>query len=123
MTGVQARCHAGEMLVAGAMERKEGGKAGRIPLGSLSRTSTRTLGRFVATGAADGLARPQASFECALAALFNQVLQLCERVTLVKLGHVALDETWIKTNASKRKVMSCEPMAKRGEESEAEFAA
>ena len=39
----------------------------------------------------------------ALSALFQQVLQLCETAGLVKLGHVALDGTKIKANASKHK--------------------
>ena len=42
----------------------------------------------------------------ALGALFGQVLVLCEQVGLVKLGHVALDGTKIKANASKHKAMS-----------------
>ena len=42
----------------------------------------------------------------ALAALFGQVLQLCQRAGLVTLGHVALDGTKIKANASKHKAMS-----------------
>jgi hypothetical protein len=36
----------------------------------------------------------------ALGALFLQVLKLCETAGLVKLGHVALDGTKIKANAS-----------------------
>jgi transposase len=55
----------------------------------------------------------------ALAALFVQVLKLAERAGLVKLGHVALDGTKIKANASKHKAMSYERMKKR----EAELAA
>jgi len=55
----------------------------------------------------------------ALAALFVQVLQLAEKAGLVKLGHVALDGTKIKANASKHKAMSYERMKKR----EAELAA
>ena len=47
----------------------------------------------------------------ALSALFSQVLRLCERAGLVKLGHVALDGTKIKANASKHKAMSYERMA------------
>jgi hypothetical protein len=39
----------------------------------------------------------------ALGALFLQVLKLCETAGLVKLGHVALDGTKIKANASKQK--------------------
>jgi hypothetical protein len=42
----------------------------------------------------------------ALAGLFGQVLQLCQRAGLVTLGHVALDGTKIKANASKHKAMS-----------------
>lgn len=42
----------------------------------------------------------------ALGALFGQVLALCEQAGLVKLGHVALDGTKIKANASKHKAMS-----------------
>ena len=58
----------------------------------------------------------------ALAALFSQVLKLCERAGLVKLGHVALDGTKIRANASKHKAMSDARMAKRAEELEAEVA-
>ncbi|MCY1057710.1 transposase [Nannocystis sp. SCPEA4] len=42
----------------------------------------------------------------ALGGLFGQVLRLCQRAGLVKLGHVALDGTKIKANASKHKAMS-----------------
>jgi transposase len=42
----------------------------------------------------------------ALGALFVQVLGLCREAGLVKLGHVALDGTRIKANASKHKAMS-----------------
>jgi transposase len=42
----------------------------------------------------------------ALAALFAQVLDLCRRAGLVKLGHVALDGTKVLANASKHKAMS-----------------
>lgn len=56
----------------------------------------------------------------ALAALFVQVLQLAEKAGLVKLGHVALDGTKIKANASKHKAMSYERMKKREAELRAE---
>ena len=46
----------------------------------------------------------------ALSKLFVQVLRLCQRMGLVKLGHVALDGTKIKANASKHKAMSNERM-------------
>jgi transposase len=42
----------------------------------------------------------------ALADLFVQVLTLCQRAGLVKLGHIALDGTKVKANASKHKAMS-----------------
>ena len=58
----------------------------------------------------------------ALSALFVQVLKLCERAGLVKLGHVALDGTKIKANASKHKAMSYERMCKREAELQAEVA-
>jgi hypothetical protein len=56
----------------------------------------------------------------ALAGLFVQVLQLAEKAGLVKLGHVALDGTKIKANASKHKAMSYERMKKREGELQAE---
>jgi transposase len=60
----------------------------------------------------------------ALAGLFGQVLRLCEQAGeqagLAKLGHVALDGTKIKANASKHKAMSYERMGKRAAELEAE---
>ena len=47
-----------------------------------------------------------------LAGLFVQVLQLCRKAGLVKLGHVALDGTKIRANASKHKAMSYSRMEK-----------
>jgi transposase len=44
----------------------------------------------------------------ALGSLFLQVLQLCREAGLVKLGHVAIDGTKIRANASKHKAMSYE---------------
>ena len=46
----------------------------------------------------------------ALAGLFVQVLKLCQKAGLVKLGHVALDGTKIQANASKHKAMSYKRM-------------
>jgi transposase len=57
-----------------------------------------------------------------LAALFIQVLQLCEKAGLVKLGHVALDGTKLKANASKHKAMSYEYMKKKQDELAAKVA-
>lgn len=47
-----------------------------------------------------------------LKGLFVQVLRLCEKAGLVKLGRVALDGTKMKANASKHKAMSYERMTK-----------
>ena len=58
----------------------------------------------------------------ALSGLFVQILQLCAQAGLVKLGHVALDGTKVKANASKHKAMSYERMEKRAAELEAEVA-
>src|SRR6516165_8377043 len=58
----------------------------------------------------------------ALSELFVQVLKLCAKAGLVKLGHVALDGSKIKANASKHKAMSYERMGARAAELEAEVA-
>jgi len=52
----------------------------------------------------------------ALSRIFLQVLRLCEKAGLVKLGHVALDGTKVKANASKHKAMSYEHMEKKARE-------
>jgi transposase len=46
----------------------------------------------------------------ALQGLFVQVLALCQHAGLVKLGHVSLDGTKLKANASKHKAMSYDRM-------------
>jgi transposase len=46
----------------------------------------------------------------ALQSLFGQVLTLCQHAGLVKLGHVSLDGTKVKANASKHKAMSYDRM-------------
>lgn len=58
----------------------------------------------------------------ALAGLFLQVLKLCQKTGLVKLGHVALDGTKIKANASKHKAMSYKRMQEEETRLEAEVA-
>jgi hypothetical protein len=58
-----------------------------------------------------------------LAQLFVQVLQLCQRAGLVKLGHVALDGTKIQANASKHKAMSYERMGEAEKKLEEEVQA
>jgi transposase len=59
----------------------------------------------------------------ALAALFVQVLRLCQRAGLVQLGHVALDGTKVLANASKHKAMSYGRMTETAQRLEAEIAA
>lgn len=56
----------------------------------------------------------------ALSGFFVQILRLCQKVGLVKLGHVSLDGTKVKANASKHKAMSYARMEKKAEEFEAE---
>ena len=58
----------------------------------------------------------------ALAGLFLQVLRLCQKVGLVRLGHVALDGTKIRANASKHKAMSYKRMKEEEARLEAEVA-
>jgi transposase len=59
----------------------------------------------------------------ALGALFVQVLRLCQAAGLVKLGHVALDGTKLKANASKHKAMSYARMEETERQLEAEVRA
>jgi hypothetical protein len=56
----------------------------------------------------------------ALSELFVQVLGLCAKAGLVKMGHVALDGTKIRANASKHKAMSYGRMKGEQERLEAE---
>ena len=49
----------------------------------------------------------------ALSGLFVQVLALCQQAGLEKLGHVALDGTKVKANASKHKAMSYQRMKEK----------
>ncbi len=46
----------------------------------------------------------------ALAGLFKQILELCQKAGLVKLGHIAIDGSKVKANASKHKAMSHDRM-------------
>ena len=55
-----------------------------------------------------------------LAGLFVQVLRLCQKAGLVKLGHVALDGTKVRANASKHKANSYDRMEKKESELRAE---
>lgn len=58
----------------------------------------------------------------ALADLFVDVLLLCQKAGLVKLGHVSLDGTKMKANASKHKAMSYGRMEKKAAELKEEVA-
>jgi len=51
-----------------------------------------------------------------LSGLFLQVLRLCQKAGLVRLGHVSLDGTKVKANASKHKAMSYGRMLKNEQE-------
>lgn len=56
----------------------------------------------------------------ALGDLFLQVLQLCQQAGLVKLGHVSLDGTKVRANASKHQAMSYVRMKEKEARLEAE---
>ena len=55
-----------------------------------------------------------------LGQLFTQVLQLCNKAGLVKLGHVAIDGTKVQANASKHKAMSYDRMEEKEKQLKAE---
>ena len=59
------------------------------------------------------IARFRTTHQAVFEKLFVQVLRLCQKAGLVRLGHVALDGTKMKANASKHKAMSYERMQKR----------
>jgi transposase len=59
----------------------------------------------------------------ALQLLFVQVLRLCQAAGLVKLGHVAVDGTKLRANASKHKAMSYQHMQRQEPKLAAEVAA
>ena len=56
----------------------------------------------------------------ALSGLFYQVLALCQQSGMVKLGHVALDGTNVRANASKHKAMSYKRMREKDAQLSAE---
>ena len=58
----------------------------------------------------------------ALSGLFLQVLAFCQRAGLVKLGHMALDGTKVRANASRHKAMSYRRMKEKEEQLAAEVA-
>lgn len=68
----------------------------------------------------DSLAAFRKRHLAALAKLFVQILELCQRAGLVKLGHVAIDGTKIKANASKWRTLSYAGMSDAEEKLRAE---
>ncbi|TAK53492.1 MAG: IS1182 family transposase [Dehalococcoidia bacterium] len=60
-------------------------------------------------------------FQEELKGLFGQVLALCRQAGLVRLGHVALDGTKVRANASKHKAMSYERLLAKRTSLEAEI--
>lgn len=68
------------------------------------------------------IARFRARHLDALSELFVQALRLCSKAGLVKLGSLALDGTKLRANASRRKAMSYERMAKKEAQLEDEIA-
>jgi transposase len=71
----------------------------------------------------DSIAEFRKRHLAALAELFVQVLRLCQAAGLVTLGHVALDGTKLKANASKHKAMSYARMEETERRLEAEVRA
>ena len=63
----------------------------------------------------------RARHRAALAKLFDQILKECMSAGLVKHGHVAIDGTKMKANASKHKAMSYERMNKEEQRLKAEI--
>jgi transposase len=61
-------------------------------------------------------------FQEELKGLFAQVLELCRQAGLVRLGHVSLDGTKIRANASKHKAMSYERLLAKRKSLEEEIA-
>jgi myosin heavy subunit len=57
----------------------------------------------------------------ALAGLFLEILRLCQKAGLVSLGHVALDGTKMRANASKHKAMSYGRMEEKAAELESQI--
>lgn len=56
-----------------------------------------------------------------LSGFFVDVLLLCQKAGLVKLGHVSIDGTKVRANASKHKAMSYDRMEKKAEELDTEI--
>ncbi|MGH7742448.1 MAG: IS1182 family transposase [Candidatus Eiseniibacteriota bacterium] len=95
-----------------------------------SRQLARACEERVDVMAVTGLNQPDfrtiSDFRCrhlpALQQLFVQVLRLCQAAGLVKLGHVAVDGTKLRANASKHKAMSYKHMVSQEPKLAAEVA-
>ena len=61
-------------------------------------------------------------FQEELKGLFSQVLEMCRQAGLVRLGHVSLDGTKVRANASKHKAMSYERLLAKRQSLEEEIA-
>jgi transposase len=94
-----------------------------------SRRLAKACGRDVAFMYLMGNGRPdfhtiaqfRKRFRPELVGLFRQVLALCRAAGLVRLGHVSLDGTKVRANASKHKAMSYGRMRSKREALEAEI--
>ena len=70
----------------------------------------------------DSIAEFRSQHLAELAKLFAQVLRMCAQAGLVKLGHVAIDGSKLRANASKHKAMSYDRMCAKEEQLAAEVA-
>lgn len=94
-----------------------------------SRRLEQACGRDLAFMYITGLGRPdfhtiaqfRKRFRRELVGVFRQVLELCREAGLVRLGHVSLDGTKVRANASKHKAMSYERMHSRRQALEEEI--
>ena len=91
----------------------------------LAQACIRDVGFMVLTGGAKPdyhtIGEFRQRFTEELAALFVQVLGLCQEAGLVRLGHISLDRTKLRANASRHKAMSYGRMLSKEEVLEAEL--
>ncbi|TAK57041.1 MAG: IS1182 family transposase, partial [Dehalococcoidia bacterium] len=91
----------------------------------LAEACVRDVGFMVLTGRATPdyhtIGEFRQRFTEELVGLFGQVLRLCQEAGLVRLGHISLDGTKVKANASKHKAMSYGRMLTKEEVLEAEL--
>ena len=91
----------------------------------LAKACMRDVGFMVLTGRATPdhhtIGEFRQRFTEELVGLFAQVLRLCQEAGLVRLGHISLDGTKVRANASKHKAMSYGRMLTKEEMLEAEL--